>query len=260
MSTLKKTCLALCLTILLSALGCESSPPARKVSATPIAQEISTGVGVIQKTSDAGTKGPMFVFEEVHTSRVGQLQIAIMLLRLHDKYGLKKLGLEGGIWSGRPLDSKWYHNLDGGGARSEKEDVAVRLVAEGEISSSELMAMLFPDVEVYGVEDAAQYGQAPTKGSPEFEYLLAISEKSLSNSDLSKVAALLKQKKNKQAFEYMLTADPWVKEQYDSLRTSSNVSSEQLVDRLHQIQNKARQVGARVSPQAEQDMASEIQF
>jgi hypothetical protein len=258
---LKKTCFALCLTALLAALGCESSSPAPKVNASAAARAISDGVGVVQKTSDNGSKGPVFVFEEVHTSRIGQLQIAIMLLRLHDKYGLKRIGLEGGIWSGRPLDSTWYQNVDGSGAKSEKEDVAVRMVAQGEISSSELMAMLFPDVEVYGVEDVGQYGQTPnTKGSPEVEYLLAISEKSLSSSDLHKVEALLKQKKNDQAFEYMLTADPWVKEQYDSLRKSSNVSSEQLVGRLRGIQDKARQVGARISPQAEQDMASEIQF
>jgi hypothetical protein len=121
----------------------------------------------LEKLKKRGTKGPIFVFEEVHTSRVGQLQIATMLVRLHDKDGLKKVGLEGSIWSGHPLDSSWYHTIGGDAARPIKEDVAVRMVAGGDISSSEFIAMLFPDVQVYGIEDAGQYGQSPNiKGSP----------------------------------------------------------------------------------------------
>jgi hypothetical protein len=48
-----------------------------------IAKKIAEEVGSVKNINLKGTKGPIFVFEEFHTSRVGQLQIAIMLLRLH---------------------------------------------------------------------------------------------------------------------------------------------------------------------------------
>src|ERR1017187_8197734 len=82
--------------VLLSTASCQSSSttstPAMDVA--QVSQEITGGVGVLQKAS-GGAKGPVFVFEEVHTSRIGQLQIATMLVRLHDHHGLKRIGLEG---------------------------------------------------------------------------------------------------------------------------------------------------------------------
>lgn len=259
-------CLMLALSALLVAAGCESSsaPSPPKPSAldmAPIAEEVAKGVGIVQKTSVAGTKGPIFVFEEVHTSRIGQIQIATMLLRLHDKYGLKKIALEGAIWSGHPLRTGWYQTAAGGQAKTEKEDLAVRMIADGEISSSELMGMLFPDVEVYGIEDANQYAQdLNIKSSPEIAYLLAIAERKLSPNDIQQINVLLTRKKEKQALDYMLTSDPWVKQQYESFKASTNVSSEQLIERLREIQAKADQVGAKIRPEAARDMESEIHF
>jgi hypothetical protein len=257
------------LLVLFLGTGCES-PSTNQASAivqqptlnaASAAQDVTTGVGIVQKTSSAGSKGPIFVFEEIHTSRVGRLQIAAMLVRLHDRYGLRNIGLEGSVWTGKPLESAWYQGADAGQARKEKEDLAVRMVAEGEINSSELMAMLFPDTKVYGVEDASQYQQAlNVKGSPAIEYLIAISEKSLSPDNLQRVERLLKQKKQTQAFEYMLTADPWVKEQYHAFKNSSSVSAEQLVERLRAIQAKASELGVQLPTDAQQDMQNEMQF
>src|SRR5258708_6586841 len=123
------------------------------------------------------------------------------------------------------------------------------------------MAMLFSDTHVYGVEDASQYGQGlNVKGNPEAEYLLAIAERSLSEADAKKVLQLAKAKKQTEAVEYMLTADPWVKQQYESVKNSSTVSSEQLVATLQGIKAKAAEVGARVPPEARQDMDNEISF
>jgi hypothetical protein len=77
---------------------------------------------LVQKAVSAGQAGPIFIFEEFHTSRIGQLQIAVMLLRLHDKYGLKKIGLEGAINSGRPLDAAWFHKMGGQQSTQQRED------------------------------------------------------------------------------------------------------------------------------------------
>ncbi len=249
----------------LGAIGCGSPAvaPAPPLDTVAVAQEIASGVGSVQKTSPTGTKGPVFVFEEVHTSRVGQLQIAAMLLRLHDRHSVKNIGLEGAIWSGNPIESGWFQSTDAdnGQARGEKEDLAVRMVADGEISSSELITMLFSDARVYGIEDASQYGQnLDVKGSPEIEYLLAIAQTSLSETDARQIERLLRLKKKSKALEYMLTADPWVKQQYEDLKNSGTTSSERLIERLRGVQTKAGAVGARISSQAQQDMENEIRY
>ena len=152
-----------------------------------------------------------------------------MLLRLHDHHNVKTIGLEGSIWSGQPLRAKGSQEVNGVQALDAKEDVAIRMVSDGEMSSSELMATLFADTRVYGIEDASQYQQnLDVKGSPELQYLLAIALQSLSNADGQKVAQLLKANKKTQAFDYMLAADPWVKQQFEGLKTSGNQSTEQL--------------------------------
>ena len=84
----------LAVSALVIAEGCGSSPPqgAESVSKSSFdlsgaADAVSRDVGKILKTNSSGKKGPIFVIEEFHTSRIGQLQIATMLVRLHDKYG-----------------------------------------------------------------------------------------------------------------------------------------------------------------------------
>src|SRR6267143_6012150 len=87
--------------------------PKQQINVGEVANEITNGVGTVQKTVATGEKGPIFIFEEFHTSRIGQLQIAVMLLRLHEKYGLKRIGLEGAIKSSRPLDASWFRSMGG---------------------------------------------------------------------------------------------------------------------------------------------------
>lgn len=250
--------------IVLSLASCKSTP---KLNPESVAPDIAKDIGIVQKTWASGNKGPVFVFEEVHTSRVGQLQIAAMLVRLHDRYGVTNISLEGSIWTGKALDSGWYHNAVSGqsDAREAKEDLAIRMVSDGEISSAEMMAMLFPDVRVYGVEDRNQYNQELNSKGGTIDYLLAIAEATLTEDDARKVNSLLAQNKPKdqrarEALEYMLNANPWVKGQYENLKKSSSFSSEQMIARLKSIQAKAREVGAQVPAEAQQDMQAEIQF
>ena len=84
--------------------------PAQRASGKPLplheaALDVARNVGTVGTLSDASNRGPVFVFEEFHTSRVGQLQIAVMLLRLHEKYGVHKIGLEGAMQSAGTLDA-----------------------------------------------------------------------------------------------------------------------------------------------------------
>src|ERR1017187_2494449 len=214
------------------------------------ASAVAKGVGTVGTAWNEGSKGTVFVFEEFHTSRVGQLQIAAMLLRLHDRYGIRRIGLEGAIQSARPLDATWYRNVGGDLAKVAREDVAIRMLGEGEISSAEFMTMLFPDIAVIGTEIAALYNTELTaRGNPEIDYLLAIAEKGLSQQDIRKVNGLINGKQQKEALEYMLSVDPWVRQQYAAIKgssTSGAVPLEQMRRRLLDIQAKAAAVSAGV--------------
>jgi hypothetical protein len=238
-----------------------NTSPASSSKVEEMANDVTKGVGAVQKTAATEGKGPVFVFEEVHTSRVGQLEIAVMLLRLHEKYGLKKIGLEGSVYSGKALDASWFHNMGGASSKSDREALGVRWLAEGEISSPEFMTLLFPEVQVYGIESAQEYEtNLDAKTSPEAEYLLAIAEKSLTDDDKVKVMTMIQQGKKKEAFEHILNADPWVKNQYENLKKHNITSSEAEIARARELQNKASQVGAQVSPQASADLEKEIKF
>lgn len=80
--------LALACTLTLCGCGC-------KTPECEMATAASQGVGEVTQ-SFASTAGvPVMVLEERHDSRVGQLQHAVTLVRLHDKYGLKDIVLEG---------------------------------------------------------------------------------------------------------------------------------------------------------------------
>lgn len=231
-----------------------------------MASEVARDVGTVGTISETANRGTVVVFEEFHTSRVGQLQIALMLLRLHEKYGVRKVGLEGAMQSAGVLDAGWFRKAGGDSAKDAREDVAVRMLAEGEISEAEFMAMLFSDVQVFGTEVASLYDtELSSKGNPSIDYLLAIAEKGLSQDDIRQVNSLIARKQQKQALEYMLNANPWTRHQYEAITASSSdtagsQSLEAMKHRLVTIQAKAAEVGATVEAATRADAAAEMRF
>jgi len=225
------------------------------------AAEIAKGVGEVRETDPDGSKGTVFVFEEYHTSRLGQLEIAVMLLRLHDEHNLRLIGLEGAVQSARALDASWFHNAGGAAAAGAREDVAVRMVAEGEISAVEFATLVFPDVQVQGLERSDLYDVKPdTETNPEVAYLIAIAEKKLSQSDIRKINELVEADKPEEALEYILKSDPWVRQQFEALKNTDSISIEDMARRLRQIRDKARQVGATIEPKVEEDLEKTLKF
>jgi hypothetical protein len=262
-----RTCFTVATLVLAAGCGSSSTPSAGQAAAGPAldiasaANEVAEGAGTVEKTVTTGNKGPVFVFEEFHTSRIGQLQIATMLVRLHDKFGMRKIGLEGMAQSAEALNAAWYRTAGGDAAQSEREDLAVRLVAEGEISSAELVTMEYPDVEVDGTEDAALYAQdLDVKGNPEVAYLIAIAEKSLSQEDIAKINQLIKAKKADAAFTLMMSADPWVKQHYEAAKGDNTVSTEKSVENIRELEAKAAAVGARIEDKDKQDIEKVSSF
>jgi hypothetical protein len=234
---------------------------AQRLDVVKVATEIAKGVGTVGRKVSTGTTGPVFVFEENHAAKVGQLQIAVMLVRLHDRHGLRTVGLEGALQSPRPLAGQWFHNAGGPSAKWAREDVAVRMLAEGEISSAEFMTLLFSGIQVHGTEVQAQYDvELDVKQSPEITYLLSIAEKLLTQEDIKHVNQLMSQKKEEEAFQYMMTRDPWVRRQYRALERTSSPSIERTLQQIREIQRKAQEVGVQVEPQVQQELENARKF
>ena len=255
------------LALILGSLVCGLMPGSmmhgevKKVNLVSVAREITKGVGTLQKTVTSGDKAQVLVFSEYHTSRVGQVQIAAMLLRLRDRYGVNTVALEGKIKTPKPIDVGWFHHAAAGQAKMEKEDVGVRMLAEGEISSAEFMAMEFPDVQVWGIESAEQYNRGlEVKGNPELDYLRAIAERTIKAEDGRRIERLVNEKKMKEAYELMLSSDPWVKKQFDALKSRQTTSSEEMMAHIREVQAKAKSVGADVSADAKREMGNVLGF
>ncbi len=227
---------------------------------TKIARAIAEDAGEVRVVVSNGTKGSLFVFEEYHDSRVGQLQIGVMLLRLHDGHGLRTIGLEGDFQSPRPLDATWFHAAGGEDAGDAREDVAVRMLAEGEISAAEFAALVFDDIEVRGTELEEQYAhELDVEGTPLMTVLMGIAEKNLSQSQIREVNELASKGKHEEALEAVLDADPWVREQIESFENVAG-SIEAAEQRIRDIRAKARQLGVHIDPEVEEGLEKSIHF
>jgi hypothetical protein len=107
------------------------------------------------------------------------------------------------------LDVKWFHKIGGKEAQNTREDVAVRMLAEGEINAAEFMAMIYPNYSVYGIENQIEYQvNLDTETSPGIMYLIAIAEKKLTNEQIKTVNDLINKKKINEAIDFMMKSDP----------------------------------------------------
>lgn len=234
-------------------------------SSLPSVQEIASviveGVGKISSVDDSGKKGQVIVFEEYHTSKTGQLQIATMLLRLHEQFGMRIIGLEGALKSNRPLDASWFHNLVPPDKARSKEDIALRLLTEGEINSAEFMAMVDDGIQVHGLEVPEEYNiELAADGNPTGAYLIGIAEKNLSQSDIIRINNLLKNGDNDSAFEIIRNSDPWVKNEFEWLANEGIFSLRDMVSRLKQVRSKARAKGVVVDQKIEDSFDNMLNF
>lgn len=227
---------------------------------TSMARDIVQGVGEVRRSIPQGTQGPVIVFEEYHTSRVGQLQIGVMLLRMHEQYGLKMIGLEGALQRPQPLNATWFHKAGGVSAQRFRDDTAVRMLAEGEINAAEFMTMAFSQIEIRGLEKEDEYRVRPdTQENSVTVYLLGIAEKKLTQSDIRKINTLITEKKEKEALDYIKNADPWTRRQFD-LFDRENISTSELVQQIREIQTEAKRLNVQVEPSIRDGLQKTLRF
>lgn len=217
-----------------------------------VASTISNGVGDVRGTFAGGSKAPVYIFEEYHTSKVGQIETAIMLLRLR-QFGIKLIGLEGWTQPHRVLNAGWFHTAGGGGLRTVREDTAVRMMGEGEISSSEALALIFPDEEVYGIEDGDLYNREfDTKLDAASGYLVSIAEKGATEDLLRRVDQLIDGGKRDEGIDLLISSDPWTRERYKEVKAetediSRSISCESMIKEMRELEDRAAQMSVDIS-------------
>ena len=226
-----------------------------------IANEISEGVGKVVASTNGSDDPKIIVFEETHSSRIGQLEIALMLYRLHTRHGLRQVSMEGAFAKDRELQAKWFHDLAGTkSGQFQEKGLVVNLLKEGEINSGEFIAIALPEVQVKGNEKAEEYLVSPASSDPGSAYLIAIAEKSLTQSQISQINRLVRENKKDEARDILFGNDSWVKERYDKLGSKSIPSTGEMVALYNDLKEKADQVGARVTEKDRASLQEQIKF
>lgn len=221
--------------------------------AAQMANAVTAGVGRVVAATNGGGGRMIIVFEETHASRAGQIEIALMLLRLRKQHKLQQVSLEGAIVGDSGLSPSWFHELTADPASKwAGKQLAVKMLKDGEINSGEFSCLVWPDMQVKGNEKAAEYNVdlSDQAARSVYSYLISLVEKSMTQSQISQVNQLSRAGKNKEAIEFAFGTDPWVKERYDRLTDKGNVTSaEESVKLLQEIEARAKSSGVAIKPE-----------
>lgn len=162
---------------------------------------------------------PVFVFEERHDSRIGQLQLALAMNRLYHGQKLRDIGLEGLLFDSGGIDASWARSLQRGDQAAFERSL-VQLLQDGEMSAVEFMALLHSDVSVHPLESPSDYVSAPEVDAYG-RLLYEIAARSLTmeqmqrlqeyNERLRTLTGAEREKVAETAREMIESADPWVK-------------------------------------------------
>ena len=230
-----------------STKGSDTNPVA-SAAFSAMLTDVSREVGQVTVAEGSGDH-QICILEERHTSIPGQFEIALMLLRLHDKYGLRDIALEGLTKDKQFPSIKWFRDMGGPEDDELKNQILVGLLREGEISAVELIAMAFPDVVVHAADDPKAYPVEFTKAAAtgSVAYLYKIALKSVRPEHYPRLQQLDREKKHRELVEYVMSLDPWVKERYEQLNKDTSRSIEETQHILQEIEKRAVSTGAQIS-------------
>ena len=208
------------------------------------------GVGQIKQLSPGDPHCRVIVFEEVHSSVTGQVEIALMLNRLYERHQLRSIGLEG-AFVGKPLDASWFRSSPDFRAYDdirEREDVIVQMLEKGEISSSEMMALVYSDMKVAGIEDPNEYNSdklSSDASSAADVYLFEIASQKMTPSQTDACNNLTGQAQ----IDCVIGTNPWVKQKYALINDTTQILSfERWFQILDEIKQKAVDDNISISP------------
>jgi hypothetical protein len=194
-----------------------------------------------------GSKGqPIFIFEESHDSVVTNLLEAVGLVRLHNRYNVHAVGLEGFIKPGtfsrvQPVD----------------RERALASIGAGDISSAEFLYLAYADVAVYAVENAGEWlTQPPSVDTAVAKILNAIALKSftdklasggISADDKAEFNRLVTTKDASGLRKFLFSKDSFVASDVKQLSSSTPMSNDDEIKFFQELSNQARVAGADVA-------------
>lgn len=224
---------------------------------------VTAGVGAVSETG-AGSDAPrVCVLEERHASVAGQLETALMILRLHERHGLRHVALEG-LTADQPFPAtEWYRRLGGPEDEETRHEVLVGLLRDGELSAAELIAVAFPDVTVHAADDPAAYavGVTQTASKAPVTYLYKIALKSVRPEHAARLRRFSRQHRVAQMVEFVISLDGWARERHELMkRAPRRESVEQRLRELKEIEARAAVTGAEITAEDRGAMAEARDF
>jgi hypothetical protein len=282
---------------LLSLPACTSKPVLTPTSGSSLdirsmAEDIATDAGQVMQTVGKDPNRVVVIFEEIHDSPAGQVEIAIMLNRLYLQYGLRQIGLEGAFFPKGNLDASWFSPSFGAGQMiGERQDVAVQTLESGEINSAELMALIYPDIIVTGIDDKDLYGVEPEDAAwnaPIF-YLMQIAATSMNDEEITNANEMITEAgdlnneadelraqgktqeadkktqeavdKYQEAIDYVINTDEWASKKYELYTDEAAIPScKDELQLLNDIEAKAEEVSASIEAGDKDSMQSLREF
>lgn len=233
---------------LIAAAPCAwSAPPDLRAGA----EAAALGLGKVMQVKD-GAVGILYLFEENHVSRAGQIEIAHMLVRLYRDQRLRTIGLEG--FTGDKLRAPWAERIN---AKDRRMQVAGRLLGDGELSSAEFMAVAYSDIRVVGIDGEKDYQVEVSQraGAAPLFYMLLIAEKTMPEASKKKFNDLLEEKKQQEAFDFAINGDPWTKRKFEEGRSRKQRESvDAQIAYLDSIEGEAKRRAVQIPAELEQNM------
>ena len=249
-------------------LGPPTATPTTTPTATPtvtptpitlkgMADDVTRGVGKVIQVVEGDPQKVIFVFDEDHRSRLGLVEIASMLNRLYTQYRVRHFGLEGHAADKPPLNLAWAQRkpyFQPGQKVTAREDVIVQTLKDGEISSAEMMGLIYADVVVHGVDDAKLYAVEQAAGSSAAftNYLFQLAYAFMNREQRAQYQALYDQKKLNEAFNYVVnthkvTATIWARfNDFDNV-----ASAEEKLELLNKLDQEIQNARVGISPDSQ---------
>ncbi len=226
-------------------------------------RETAKGCGTFVKATTTGKLGPVYVFEEYHNARIGQIQIATMLARLYHTKGLRTVGLEGAVQGPAPLPTDKFLAAADPVAR---RDSLKRLLRDGEISGAEYAGATLPNIKLVGIENAEEYAvEMKGSGNGAVSAIFEIAQRTVPEKTLMQFIlktqdeSIAEKDRGEAALNVLKAADPWIKARFDAIEREDVLLAD-LVANNKAILDKAASVGVTLSKETRDDLDSAIKF
>ena len=237
------------------------------LSLAETAEDIAGEEGVVLSVVDNGSEEIVYIFEERHDSILGQIEISMMLDNLYADHGLRLIGLEGLIVEEGPLDLSYMHvepYYQPDQPITNREDVLVQTLQEGEIGSAELLGLVYHDIVIAGIDDAELYSESLDSEIwyTAYDHNYQIMSCEMTDEQFDFWRDLMQKEEYQMAYDYALQSSESGQEMVKRIQEKNSAEEfVQILDELETgINDCAEKYGNPVPPKMINDMAALRQY